>query len=541
MSSKQLLNRTKLFLKKISDWANHHEALLLLLLTVLLLRLPTFSAPYWYGDEAIYLTIGNALRQGQHLYSEIVDHKTPLIYYLAAVPDQLSFRLLMTAWMLASTTIFYTVSKQIFSQSNKLAWISTLLFVFGTNLPLLEGNIPNGELFVIGLTLLSWWLLTKTSFWKLFLKQKTALRTNRRDYIWSFLAGLVAGGGLLTKVPALLDIAALGSLFLWWFLLSIWQRLRKPSKQRVSVAAPLLGGIMFTVGFLLPLIGSAIYYYLQGSLDAYLQFGLLYNFHYTSNWTVPIETSWIANLFNLLPKTIILVSAGLIGSLLFIKPRSNWKMIFFSWWMFLALFASVLSNRPYPHYLIQLVPPLSVLLVLLFTDRRSLFSLSRLYAITPLLLTVVTFWLLKFTPYPVFSYYQHYFAMVSGQITVAEYQQKFNYLVDQNTYLAKIITANTNADDKIFIWGTNPMLYALTRRVPASRFTVAFHIHDLQVYEQTLNEVKQYQPEYIVVMKEEQPWLELNQYIDDHYLFVTATDNMELYRRSSLTTLWLIQ
>jgi hypothetical protein len=39
----------------------------LALLTVL--KLPSFFEPYWYGDEAIYLTIVNALRDGQRLFA----------------------------------------------------------------------------------------------------------------------------------------------------------------------------------------------------------------------------------------------------------------------------------------------------------------------------------------------------------------------------------------------------------------------------------------------------------------------------------------
>ncbi|MBD3279784.1 MAG: hypothetical protein GF390_03690, partial [Candidatus Pacebacteria bacterium] len=36
--------------------------ILSLLSVIAILRLPNFFEPYWYGDEAIYLTIGNALR-----------------------------------------------------------------------------------------------------------------------------------------------------------------------------------------------------------------------------------------------------------------------------------------------------------------------------------------------------------------------------------------------------------------------------------------------------------------------------------------------
>ena len=46
-------------------------------LTFLILRLPSLFEPYWYADEGIYLTIGNALRRGEILYSQIHDNKPP--------------------------------------------------------------------------------------------------------------------------------------------------------------------------------------------------------------------------------------------------------------------------------------------------------------------------------------------------------------------------------------------------------------------------------------------------------------------------------
>ena len=115
-------------LKKI-DWHLHHEfPLLILLLLLIVLRLPNFLEPYWYGDEAIYLTIGTAMKQGALLYKDIIDHKTPLIYYLAMVPSQVHFRLLLTFWMIASTTAFYYVALRLL-KSLKVTVFSTLLFV----------------------------------------------------------------------------------------------------------------------------------------------------------------------------------------------------------------------------------------------------------------------------------------------------------------------------------------------------------------------------------------------------------------------------
>jgi hypothetical protein len=82
----------------------------------------------------------------------------------------------------------------------------------------------------------------------------------------------------------------------------------------------------------------------------------------------------------------------------------------------------------------------------------------------------------------------------------------------------------------MFIWGTNPTLYAQTKIVPAGRFTVAFHIQDLKVYDQTLAEIKASQPEVIIVMdNEKDSFPTLNEYLNLNYRFHKKYPRMTLY------------
>lgn len=534
-----LLKKTTSTLAKIikpaNQFANRYEGLLLLLGLVILLRLPTLFEPYWYGDEAIYLTIGHALNQGQDLYAQIVDHKTPLIYYLASVPNQLWFRILIGGWLLASTILFHQLAKQIMATVRGKPWstyfalAATTIFVLLTNLPALEGNIPNGELFVIGFVLLALRLLSCTAFWKKILQPQNKLKVKTQDYFYTFLAGLSLSLGLLTKVPALLDIAALGSVFLWLVILGFWPL--KNGKLK-PLWQPLLGGIVLVIGISLPVIASIIYYAAQGNLEAYLQFGLLYNLHYAGNWTVPIEQAWLQSMFNLPVKVMILAIGGLLAITLTFKKQKSLATLWLGWWFWLTLFGSLLSNRPYPHYYQQLVPALSLLLPALLAQQKAF--LQKTFAILGLLLALAAFALLDFRPYGTWEYYQHFFRYATGQISAQQYTDQFNYLVSENRKLLPYIQAESQPSEPIFIWGTNPMLYAQSQRFPASRFTVAFHIHDLQNYDETLQEIKNYQPPLIVVMKDEQPWKELNQYLAQNYSALTETNYMVLYKRISL-------
>src|SRR3989304_3279658 len=93
-------------MRHITTFIHLHEWSILLLLFVALLRAPNFVEPYWYGDETIYLTIGTALRSGEVLYKDIVDHKTPLIYMLSMVESQFALKALLFGWSLISVVVF---------------------------------------------------------------------------------------------------------------------------------------------------------------------------------------------------------------------------------------------------------------------------------------------------------------------------------------------------------------------------------------------------------------------------------------------------
>lgn len=521
-------------IKKFSSWCNTVEASLLLLLVLFVLRIPNLAEPYWYGDEAIYLTIGNALRHGVKLYSEIVDHKTPLIYYLAAVPSQFWFRLLTLAWMSVSTLLFSGVARAVF-RAKKPAFFSALLFVLLTSWPGLEGNIPNGELFVMGFILAALWILTKTATFRAWRKglPLTSVAFDKKEMLFLLAAGVSAGLGALTKVPAILDIGALGLLLV---LAALPIKQEKLQNQFLSV---LKAGGFFALGVAVPVLISLAYYFFRGSLPAYLEFGLLYNFHYVGTWVPEFPNTTIAFFFSLPGKALLLASGLLLTVLLSWRAKTAKArlLIWSSFWLLATLFASLLSNRPYPHYFLQLVPPVALFSVTLWTARKEYLSL--LFGGAVVVLIVASAYFLDFGFYPTIPYYQRYLALLTGRITQAEYAGQFNRLVDQNLQVGQEIVNNTMPEDRIFIWGTNPMLYALTQRVPASRFTVAFHIQDLKVYDQTLLEIQRYEPAYIVVMRNEESWPEFEEYLFENYVQTTTTRDMIVYRRSRITSLLL--
>ena len=171
-----------------------------LLFAVFLLRLRSFFELYWYGDEGIYLTIGQGLRQGLVLYRDIYDNKPPLIYFLAALSGNLFwFKFILLAWSMVTVVFFGKIAKVFFPKKEKIAFFLTIVFAVLISLPALEGNIANAENFFIGLIIAGVWFFGQKKY---------------RG------AGLMMGLAFLFKFPPLFDFAAL----LFFILLSLEEK-----------------------------------------------------------------------------------------------------------------------------------------------------------------------------------------------------------------------------------------------------------------------------------------------------------------------------
>jgi 4-amino-4-deoxy-L-arabinose transferase-like glycosyltransferase len=538
----EFYNELNLMLKKmiakiwlLDDWLMSHIPLLILLLILLLLRIPNFFEPYWYGDEGIYLTIGNALRDGERLYAEIIDHKTPIIYYLAMLPSQMWFRLLLLFWMMATTAAFHHLSKLLIKPL-WLAVTTTFGFILLTTLPWLEGHIANGELFVMGFILAGSYFLSLTETFTSFIDQTVVGKFTTRDRRLVLVAGILFGLAILTKVPGVLDVAAFFSI--GWFLVL-------KQKHPLSGLAKLLPRFLWLgLGVLIPLGLSVIYFVARGSGQAYLDFGLLYNFRYAGSWQLPFSQPLLVWLFSLPGK--ITVLALVVLGLSLMHKRVSAAVIFLTSWSLLALIGATLSNRPYPHYFLQAVPPLVLLIGLglshltkwaqTFGHPRKTNPFPVAEVGSSLLLTslfVAVLILLEVGLYQTQKYYSDFYRLVTRQISPAEYRNGFNYLMADNYLAAEVITSAGASE--IFIWGTNPMLYALSDTQPTGRFTVSFHIQDFNAYGETLADLVAAEPIFIVVMNNEadHDFPGFYEYLHQHYIPNQNFDHYTLWKRQS--------
>ncbi|MBP9817502.1 glycosyltransferase family 39 protein [Candidatus Shapirobacteria bacterium] len=435
----------------------------------LFLRLPTLFEPYWYGDEGIYLVLGNAIRHGWTLYSQIHDNKPPTLYLLAAIGQTvLGFRLLLLVWMVPTLYIFYRLLKIFFT--DYVLRITFILFLVLTSIPLFEGTIANAEIFMLLPTIYGVYLVY------LFTQEK------QKNLNHLVVAGLLLGFAFTIKIPVFVEFGFL----CFWILISSFS-LKK-------IGSILKSYILLLISFSLPILFYAVYYLVKGVFNDFVFASLLQNFGYLSSWSTGSHSGG-ATSGGLISRAIILLLTWLVIYLFVFFKQIKSSFAFVLLWFTATVFGALLSTRPYPHYLIQILPPLILLIGLIIQENTRLvkaISLGLIFGI------VAIFFKYKFYVYPVFSYYQNSYSYILHLKSYFEYQRYFSPDVPALYQTASYIKSNTLPTDKIFVWGDQPFIYALSNRLPVGKFTVAYHVIDFNQYSSIYSKLISEMPKYIL-------------------------------------------
>lgn len=502
--------------------ANHW--LIIVLLITALLKIPSLFEPYWYGDEGIYLTLGTAVRHGLTLYRDIHDNKPPLLYLIAAIANtQFWFKFILLTWHLLSITAIFYLSQKLFPQKPIRGLLTAALFVIMALI--WEGNIANGEIFmilpvIVGTSILYQILNIKNPARHASQVAGVAGRQRYISNIKYFVAGTMFAIGFLFKVPAMFDFAAI---FVFITLLSA------KTVKEVFLNLFKTRTLALSVGFALPIILSIIFYWKQGALAPYLNSALLQNVGYLGSWSTGSHesTSTITKsglLWRTVAVAILTLGLWIAKNRYRLPPGSVLIMI----WFVFALYGALLSERPYPHYLIQPAVPAALLITsLIFEKKKELrLGLSILG-----LVGIVSYFNIKFWQYPVLAYYQNFSAWMTQRKTTEDYFSFFGKQVNQTYRLAKYIQLTTKPADSIFVWGDEPYIYALSDRLPPGRYTVAYHVVDFNGYGETARAIELKKPEIIVVMDDEtRPFPTLFSILEANYIQTEKIDRATIYR-----------
>ncbi|MFC1789860.1 ArnT family glycosyltransferase [Patescibacteria group bacterium] len=487
-------------MKKKENFFHCHWPFLLSFLLFYLLRLPSLFEPFTYGDEGIYLVLGQALRKGLTFYKDIHDNKPPLIYLVAALAGTFKkYRVIYFLWSEIGFILFAKLTKKIHPQRKVASAVSLFAFAILASIPLFEGTIANAENFLIYTSIAGLWLLLT---WP---EKKFAF----------FAAGLLFALSVLFKVPAITDF---GTALLVFFLFAIqsFSTIKKVFQDK---------RLYFLIsGFILPIFLSFLYYYSQHALTPYFKAAFAQNLPYLSSW----KSSQSQALS--LPTPLLLRGFGLLTMIIFlwfnknkIKPQAKLVII----WFCSGLFAALLSSRPYPHYLLQIIPAACLALGFLFSSQKTLRAIPLIFSF----LVMVVFIRFDYYHYPTTTYYQNFYQFALGKKSFDQYLSFWGEHVSSLYQTANFIRERTQPQEKIFIWGDQPSLYALAERLPTGRYASAYHIKDFdQGYKQTLLALEKNPPRYFLVFRNQESSLEiLKSFLTKNYTFRRSSREIDIY------------
>ena len=488
-----------LVMKKILSFIEKHEVLLVILCGVMLMRLPGLFEPSRYADEDIYLTIGRAMRRGLLLYRDIYDNKTPLIYVVAMIAGNVMwFRFILMIWNLVSVGLIWGVAKKLLSNKWGVT-LATVLFAVFTTLPLLEGEIANGEVFMI---------MPVAGAIYLVLSKTGNLVEKKINYLW---AGLLWSVAFLFKSPPLIELFGL------FFFMTIYLAgsLRDLFRRFFDLRLWLLG-----IGFLVPVLVSVVYFFWRGIGGLYLRSALLQNFGYLSSWDGGKGDGLITR------GLVMLAILALIWAFRK-KLGNNFGLI--AIWAITAIFGAFLSGRPYPHYLIEAVGPMALLISFVLFQTTIYTALFGVAIASLLAFGVVRY---KFWYYQSLPYYQNFVSYVFGQKSKEQFYNFWGDNVTRNYEAAAFVDQITAPNDRLFVWGTEPALYVIGNRAPAVKYVVSYHILDFSAQGEIGESLAKERPKVIVVIKNEPgKFSELSGIIDANYALAGTFGELLVYLR----------
>lgn len=490
-------------MKKILEKIHLPNWLIFILILVLILRIPSFFEPYYYGDEMIYLSLGQGIRHGIPLYSGLHDNKPPFLYVISAIAGNLFwFKAILVFWNLATIALFWKLSKIFFAHSLKAHKFAVFIFAILTTIPLLEGNIANAELFMIAPTILAFLtLLTK--------------KLNARNI---FISGLFFSFASLFKIPA---AAELGVIIFFWIIQS---EFKKQELNRV-----LKNSAYLLLGFIIPIGLTFVWFGLAGSFKEYITAAFLQNFGYVSSWRPgDVQKSFIARNSPLILRTLFVLAGSFI---LFVKrKRLSKNFIFLCLWILFSLFAVTLSERPYPHYLIQSTPAISLLVAFLVFNKTIEQSLS----IIPLSLVFLVTIVFKFWYYPILPYYSRFLSLATNNITKEEYLQKFDKNLSRNYKIADFLAKSSGPKERVFILGDSPAIYALSRRFPPIKYVADYHIKDFSNAKELMSILEKDKPPFVVVLEYSKPFSEIIRFVRNEYIQISEIEGAAIYKNINI-------
>ncbi len=420
---------------------------LVLVIAMVGLRWPGFGQPHWGIDEGVTFTIAQQLAEGDVLYRDAVDHRTPLVPYLKAIIflvagdwNTWAVRCVVAAMLGLTAVLLWRIGRRLGDEATGVA--SALISIPAMHLliGLPDGPAANTAWFVIFFSSIGFWCFARA--------------IGRPGFAVGLPVGFAFGLSALCKQPALLDFGVT------WVIITL-AALRQPEDRRAL--ARLFGGQL--LGAALPVVGFAATYAAQGAWSNFVYYAFTYNtaVYIPAGGDIDYLQA-MAEPFRLarqhVPTINVLALAGGLGLLATAVSRlfRRGPLDVLPWlilgWTATGILSTGLSGRTFAHYSVQVLPGLSLAAgwtVAQFYQIARRSDWPRWLGRLSLAATTV--------------------AIVVSATPRAVTQFKLTQTWEsQNVPTGELLARFSAPTERIFVWGYFPEYHLMAQRLPATRF-----------------------------------------------------------------------
>ena len=414
--------------------------------SLVIITLLAQANPYFYTpnrDNGFFLYAGRMILKGSLLYHHIWDSKPPAIFYMDAFGLWIGGGTRWGIWLLEFCFLFlaawlgYALLKRCWQPG--AAVFGTLVWIWGLSHVIVTGNLIEEYPLLF-------------NFLALFLFIQSVQKPQQR--IFDILIGNTAALSFLFRAN---NMGVQIAIILAWAVWAIFNR-------QVVLFFQRMGSM--TLGAIMPLLATAVYFWSLGTLSDAVDAALWYNFAYTGGHT-NFQYSILKG-FSFLGIPAWITLAGYL--LVLILTLKTWRTAFtqplkllllFFWPVEVAL--SGLSGRGYDHYFVSWAPAMALTCGFLYHTLSSQAKIKNtaqlLNRLAEIILTVITLLVLFF-----------------NREIVLEYRRTFlDILVDHKTSyeistpLIEYIQEHTRPDDPVLAWGGQAGInYMAQRQAPTA-------------------------------------------------------------------------
>ncbi len=409
------------------------------------LRFHYFQREIWNLDEGATFTMAEQILHGDVMYKDAVDHRSPLVPYLKAAvfavagdwnvyAQHLFFALALGVCAFGLLRIGARLGDAVAGRWTALVFTLLVFLLPGPT----ESLAIHTESFVILFSTLGFWLFAR------------ALPAG--GLLAGISIGLAFAAGTLCKQPGLLDFGVT-----WVILvLLIW---RQPADR--ARLAKLWAGALLGFAALFGLV--CLYFWGHSVWHDFVYYVWTYN---TRLYVPEVATAQRLSMIHMTPDLVLAnapfaLATGIAGVLLALfqvlprlcRPKQNLPILplLALGWLATGLISTMLSGRPFAHYVIQVTPGLSLVsgLVLARVGRWFVATNNR---------RLVSGWV------------GCALAMWVGHDVLRFRKEVIPRDEPSKIPLRTLVQRYTSPSDRIFIWGYYPDGYVVCQRLPATRF-----------------------------------------------------------------------